>query len=29
MVSLVREYLEEELLKYVEIVRIANEISKL
>ena len=29
MVSLVGEYLEEELLKYVEIVRNANEISKL
>ena len=28
MVSLVREYLEEELLKYVEIVRNANEISR-
>jgi hypothetical protein len=28
MVSLVGEYLEEELLKYVEIVRNANEISK-
>ncbi|SDH78157.1 Fic family protein [Desulfosporosinus hippei] len=28
MVSLVREYLEEELLRYIEIVRNANEMSK-